>query len=154
VHGDNQSLPQSPKVLHSSYVNTDLNEIQNLLVSLFAGFLECLSSFIHIIFSLLQMRGNREEAVDEALESKNYALALLIASVCGADTYQIVAQRFADEVLSPGSPLHTVALMLSQNLELPTNEELADPESESFWCHDIYHQLGSTWKRQLASILR
>lgn len=100
------------------------------------------------------MRGNREEAVDEALESKNYALALLIAAVCGVDTYQIVAQRFADEVLSPGSPLHTVALMLSQNLKLPSNEELADPESESFWFKDMYDQLGSTWKCQLASILR
>eukprot|EP00804_Cyclotella_cryptica_P019129 CCRYP_020877-RB/>CCRYP_020877-RB protein AED:0.03 eAED:0.03 QI:259/1/1/1/0.8/0.66/6/654/2801 len=130
VHEDKESLPQSPKVLLSSYVNTDLEEIQNLL-----------------------MRGNREEAVDEALENKNYALALLIAAVCGVDTYQIVAQRFADEVLSPGSPLHTVALMLSQNLELPSSEELADPESESFWCKDIYDQLGSTWKCQLASIL-
>lgn len=101
------------------------------------------------------MRGNREEAVDEALANKNYALALLIAGMSGLDTtYQIVAQRFADEALSPGSPLHTVALMLSKNLSLPTNDELADPESESFWCDDIYKNIGSTWQCQLASILR
>ena len=99
------------------------------------------------------MRGNREEAVDEALENKNYALALLIAGVSGFDTYRIVAQRFADEVLSPGSPLHTVALMLSKNLTLPPSESLADPESVSFWGNDIYEEL-STWKHQLASILR
>ena len=100
------------------------------------------------------MRGNRDEAVDEALENKNYALALLIAGMSGFDTYQIVAQRFADEVLSPGSPLHTVALMLSKNLQLPSSEELANPDSESFWSNDIYHDLKSTWRCQLASILR
>lgn len=105
-------------------------------------------------FLFLQMRGNRDEAVDEALENKNYALALLIAGMSGFDTYQIVAQRFADEVLSPGSPLHTVALMLSKNLKLPSSEELANPDSESFWCDDIYNDLRSTWKHQLASILR
>ena len=36
--------------------------------------------------------------MDEAFQNKNYALALLIGGMSGFDTYQIVAQRFADEV--------------------------------------------------------
>lgn len=98
------------------------------------------------------MRGNYDEAVDEALQSKNYALALLIASKDGA-TYQLVAKRFADEVLSAGSPLHTMALMLTNNLEIPPIESLLDPSCDSFWCGESYDNLVSTWKYQLASIL-
>lgn len=98
------------------------------------------------------MRGNYDEAVDEALQSKNYALALLIASKDGA-TYQLVAKRFADEVLSAGSPLHTMALMLTNNLEIPPIESLLDPSCDSFWCDESYDNLVSTWKYQLASIL-
>ena len=100
------------------------------------------------------MRGNREEAVDEALQNKNYALAFLIAGMSGFNIYPIVAQRFADEVLSPGSPLHTVARMHSENVEVPSSEDLANATSESFWSDDIYNDLRSSWKHQLASILR
>lgn len=104
----------------------------------------------------LLLRGDRESAVSEALTQQNYALALLIASMCDRTTYQITARRFADEVLQSGSPLHTAALLFSKNLEVPRDEELLDPKSgQSFW-NDVecYGNLEETWRDQLASIYR
>ena len=104
----------------------------------------------------LLLRGDRESAVSEALTQQNYALALLIASMCDRTTYQITARRFADEVLQSGSPLHTATLLFSKNLEVPRDEELLDPKSgQSFW-NDVecYGNLEETWRDQLASIYR
>jgi len=104
----------------------------------------------------LILRGDRESAVSEALTQKNYALALLIASMCDRTTYQIASRRFADEVLECGSPLHTATLLFSNNLEVPRDEELLNPSNgHSFWNeHEYYGDLGKTWKEQLASIMR
>ena len=85
----------------------------------------------------LLLRGERESAVSEALTNKNYALALLIASMCDRTTYQIAARRYADEALPVGSPLHTATLLFSDNLGIPRDEELMDPKASgesSFWC--------------------
>lgn len=105
----------------------------------------------------LLLRGERESAVSEALTNKNYALALLIASMCDRTTYQIAARRYADEALPVGSPLHTATLLFSDNLDIPRDEELMDPKASgesSFWCGEEYGNLEESWKRQLASILR
>jgi hypothetical protein len=107
----------------------------------------------------LLLRGERESAVSEALTQKNYALALLIASMCDRTTYRITARRFADEALAVGSPLHTATLLFSDNLEIPDDEELLDPygkraRRKSFWYDDeIYGTLVETWREQLASIM-
>jgi len=104
----------------------------------------------------LILRGDRESAVSEALTQKNYALALLIASMCDRTTYQIASRRFADEVLECGSPLHTATLLFSNNLEVPRDEELLNPSiGHSFWNeHEYYGDLEKTWREQLASIMR
>lgn len=106
----------------------------------------------------LLLRGERESAVSEALTQKNYALALLIASMCDRTTYRITARRFADEALPIGSPLHTATLLFSDNLEIPDDEELLDPfrsaRRKSFWYEDeIYGTLVESWREQLASIM-
>lgn len=107
----------------------------------------------------LLLRGERESAVSEALSQKNYALALLIASMCDRTTYRITAQRFADEALQIGSPLHTATLLFSDNLEIPDDTELLDPygkqaRRKSFWYDDeIYGTLVESWREQLASIM-
>ncbi len=107
----------------------------------------------------LLLRGERESAVSEALTQKNYALALLIASMCDRTTYRITAQRFADETLHIGSPLHTATLLFSDNLEIPDDAELLDPygkqaRRKSFWYDDeIYGTLVESWREQLSSIM-
>lgn len=107
----------------------------------------------------LLIRGKRESAVDEAITQENYALALLIASMCDRNTYRMTARRFADNMLPVGSPLHTVALLFSDNLKIPDDEELLDPygkrvQKQSHWYDDeMYEDLGHSWKEQLVSIL-
>jgi hypothetical protein len=102
----------------------------------------------------LLLRGERELAAAKALEDKHYALALIIASMCDEGTYEMVAQRFADDALPPGSPLYTTALLFTNNLRLPPSRELKDPKHQSsFWCTDVYRDLETNWKQQLASIL-
>ncbi len=107
----------------------------------------------------LLLRGERESAVSEALTQKNYALALLIASMCDRTTYRITARRFADEALPVGSPLHTATLLFSDNFAIPDDEELLDPygksaRRKSFWYEgDIYGTLVESWREQLASIM-
>ncbi|KAL7553127.1 hypothetical protein ACHAWF_016380, partial [Thalassiosira exigua] len=105
------------------------------------------------ITSLL-LRGDREGAVSEALSQGNYALALLVASMCDRATYRIAARRFADEALPKGGPLHTMGLYFSNNLEVPPDEELLDPVSgESFWDGEEYRDLENDWREQLAAIM-
>ena len=123
-------------VLTTSPPSSDLVEVQDML-----------------------LRGERESAVSEALTQKNYALALVIASMCDPTTYRITARRFADETLPAGSPLHTATLLFSDNLEIPDDEELLDPygkrtRRKSFWYDDAtYGSLVENWREQLASIM-
>lgn len=108
----------------------------------------------------LIIRGQREDAVDEAVAQENYALALLIASMCDRDTFRMTAKCFADKVLPIGSPLYTVALLFSENMNIPDDEEMSDPYGKrapkrSLWYDDdVYEDLGQNWKEQLASMLR
>jgi len=131
------SVETSKKSSHSNApsvqsTNSDLNDVQDLL-----------------------LRGDRDRAVVEALREKNYALALIIATMCDEDTYQMVARKFADDVLSAGSPLYTTALLLTDNLPLPPGHVLRDNPRHglSFWCEDPYQDLDTNWTQQLATIL-
>ena len=130
---NDQTKKKKDNILSPPSPTSDLSEVQDLILS-----------------------GERESAVSEALTQKNYALALLIASMCDRTTYQITSRRFADEVLERGSPLHTATLLFSNNLEVPRDEELLNPSiGHSFWNeHEYYGDLEKTWKEQLASIMR
>lgn len=110
------------------------------------------SSSLEAVQSLL-LRGQREEAVSSALDCKNYALALLVASMCDPDCYRATARRFADEALMKGSPLHTTALLFSGQLQPPKNDMLdRSGSSASFW-RDSSQKLKQTWRFHLATIL-
>jgi Sec23-binding domain of Sec16 len=80
------------------------------------------------------------EAVDVALESRNFALALLVSSFCDADTYHNAVTQFAEKVLLPSSPLHTIAMLFSGQL------------GSSIWSADSKELLGS-WRCHLAAII-
>lgn len=103
----------------------------------------------------LLLRGERESAVSSAITDRNYALALVIASMCDRTTYQIAVNRFADECLQKGSPLHTAALLFSNNVDISDEDAdfLKRGEQSSFWCREEYGNLEETWKKQLASIM-
>ena len=94
----------------------------------------------------LLLRGKREEAVSCALRCGNFALALLLASVCDHATYQSTARRFIDQALHKGSPLHTVSSLFANQIQ-PTE---SDPNE--FWS-DSSEDLKNTWRYHLASIM-
>ncbi|CAB9511698.1 transport protein SEC16B [Seminavis robusta] len=86
------------------------------------------------------LRGKRVEAVEAALESGNFALALLVSSFCDSDTYHHAVTQFAEKVLQTSSPLHTIAMLFSGQL------------GSSIWSADSKDLLGN-WRCHLAAII-
>ncbi len=105
------------------------------------------SSSLEEIQSLL-LRGKREDAVRCALTGNQYALALLIASVCDQSIYHAVARAFVDKALPLGTPLHTVTSLFANQ----TQPIVTDDGKSSFWMSSTQN-LGKTWRYHLASIL-
>jgi hypothetical protein len=62
---------------------------------------------------ILLLAGKREEAVALAVNRQEWAMAMLIATNCGADTYKEVSKAFAASTFPPSSPLHLAALLFS-----------------------------------------
>ena len=86
----------------------------------------------------LLLRGQREEAVQEALSSNNFAMALLVASMCDRSTFQNATKEFADEILSNGSPLHTLAMLFSGQLQPPADSALDRTGTKpSIWDNEL-----------------
>lgn len=99
------------------------------------------------------IRGQREEAVARAVSSKNYALAFLVAAMCDRETYHAVAQKFVDDALQSGTPLHTCCSLFSGQMVPPDDMQL-DRTGEKPSCFgDDSLNLAQTWKYQLAGIL-
>ena len=94
----------------------------------------------------LLLRGKRNEAVDKAISSGDFSTALLVASMCDRDTYQRAVKRYAEQVFLQGSPLYTVALLFSGQLEAPLSS------SSSLWGGDT-DELKLKWKYHLAAII-
>ena len=89
----------------------------------------------------LVLRGKRVEAIELAMETQNFALALLIASHCGPETYQNTVQQYTEKAFRNGSPLHTLGILFSgQQLDasLPTLDS---------------NGLLSSWRHHLAAII-
>jgi hypothetical protein len=95
----------------------------------------------------LLLRGKRTEAVKEAISGRDFATALLVASMCGRETYQNAAKQYAEQVFFPGSPLYTVALLFAGELQAPMTGV-----ASSHWGGDS-SELIHTWKRHLAAII-
>jgi len=86
------------------------------------------------------LRGKRVEAVEVALESNNFGLALLLSTFCDPETYHHATKQFADKVLRCGSPLHTIVMLFSGQLD------------SSLWS-DSSSELLTTWRHHLAAIV-
>ncbi len=101
----------------------------------------------------LLLRGKREEAVQEALVSHNYAMALLVSTMCDRECYQRAVKEYADHALTVGSPLHTISLLFSAQLQPLAERALDGSETNSsIWGHNA-EELRKAWKYHLAAII-
>jgi hypothetical protein len=92
-------------------------------------------------------KGEREEAIDEAIASGEFAMALLVAAMCSREKYQHACRQYAEKVLKQGSPLHTIAMLYTGQLKAPESGS-----SSSFWGGDPI-ELRRTWRIHLAAII-
>ena len=92
--------------------------------------------------------GKRIEAVDEAISCHEFATALLVASMCDAETYKRAAKEYAERAFAASSPMHTVAFLFSGCLQVPP----ASTSKTDLWGVDPL-ELKLTWKQHLASII-
>lgn len=99
------------------------------------------------------IRGQRDEAVARAVSCKNYALAFLVAAMCDRETYHAVAQKFVDDALQSGTPLHTCCSLFSGQLVPPDDMQLDRTGEKPSRFSDDSLNLAQTWKFQLAGIL-
>mmetsp|Transcript_36586 Transcript_36586/g.41744 ORF Transcript_36586/g.41744 Transcript_36586/m.41744 type:complete len:1104 (-) Transcript_36586:145-3456(-) len=101
----------------------------------------------------LLLHGKREEGVNEAVAGNQFALALLVASMCDRKTFHIATKQFAEKVLKNGSVLHTMALLFSGQLEPPSDNELERPSMlPTVWSNST-EKLLDTWRQHLCAII-
>jgi hypothetical protein len=98
----------------------------------------------------LLMRGDREQAIETALEGKHHAFALLIAASASdnKNLFYQTAHRFVEDSVTSGTPLHTVSLVLSGLFSSMSKEDL-----RKYWGSIKVKTLVKTWKFHLAVIL-
>jgi hypothetical protein len=87
------------------------------------------------------IHGKRENAIDDAIASGDFATALLVASMCDPETYKSVAQKYAETKFRTDSPMYTTTSLFSGKIDDP-----------SFWGKNP-DELIENWKDNLAVIL-
>ena len=146
---DGASDPHSPEtallnvLLAGLSTNDEMNETRTPL--------EC-SGSLSAVESLL-LKGKREEAVEVAIQGKQFAMALLIGSMCDRATFQHVTRKYAEDMLSNGSSLHTLSMLFSGQLQPPSDSELDRAGgSGALWSH-AGDALLQSWKQNLAAVI-
>jgi len=94
------------------------------------------------------IRGKKEEAAKEAAFAGHFAVSLMLASMCGPKFYQQSIANFADKALRSGSPLHTISMLFSSQVQPPKKED----SNSSFWGSDP-DELRNSWRSHLAAII-
>ena len=94
----------------------------------------------------LLIRGDRENAIEEAISVGDFATALLVASMCDPDTYKNVAQKYAESKFRIDSPMYTTALLFSGKLEAPSSRKSGNWGVKP-------DELRGNWKNHLAAII-
>ena len=107
---------------------------------------------LHSIESLL-LHGKREEAVQEAIASQQFAMALLVASMCDRSTFQHATKKFAEQIASSGSPLYTLALLFSGQLDPPPDSALEMSGLVPTVWSESTEELRYTWKQHMCAII-
>lgn len=108
----------------------------------------------------LLLRGRRDQALDLALEREDFALALVIASVCPVERYQETVKRLALKRFSAQSPLHTFSLAVSNQASNASIFVKPAVKPAAFQHSDSHNQktsalveLLSHWRQNLAMVL-
>ena len=101
----------------------------------------------------LLLHGKREEAVEQAMSGNQFALALLVAGHCDRNIFKNVANRFAEKILLSGSPLYTLVLLFSGQLELPPENAFEKIGMvPTIWSNST-DTLLRTWKQHLCAMI-
>lgn len=80
-------------------------------------------------------------------------MALLVATMCDRECYQRAVKEYAEHALTVGSPLHTISLLFSAQLQPLAERALDGSETNSsIWGYDA-DELRRTWKYHLAAII-
>eukprot|EP00798_Chlamydomonas_sp_ICE-L_P026683 gene26683-4258_t len=94
----------------------------------------------------LVMQGKRAAALKLAVDSKLWAVALLIAPSCGERAFPETMAAFAQASISPGAPLRTFALMSASRPDLIYSDSFdAAPSATSATTKGFLSRLGSTF---------
>ena len=83
--------------------------------------------------------------MDCAIREGQHGLALLVAGMCGRDTYQKAAEHFCRNALAQGSPLHTVAVMFASPSQVGTTSNSLFGKTTT--------DLVASWPSHLAAII-
>jgi hypothetical protein len=93
----------------------------------------------------LLLEGKREDAVEEAIRSKNFIIVLLVGLMSSCSVFQMAAREYSQANFSHGHPLNILCMLFSGNLR---------PESaSSFWNLADPKILCNTWCNHLAAII-
>ena len=105
----------------SSSSSSSINRSHSEGSSGFKSMTCCEKGTLFVVIEQMLQTGRREEAALLASKNKEWALALLIASNCGTDTYKEVSRAFASSTFPSSSPLHLATLLFSSQVNMIRN---------------------------------
>jgi len=127
---------------YSSHKTTSKNDI--VIEDRIDDELEVTDSIVRV--QDLLIRGDRENAIEEAMAIGDFATALLVASMCDSETYKSVAQQYARSKFRTDSPMYTTTMLFSGKIESPSSR------NSSNWGVKA-EELRENWKSHLAAII-
>jgi hypothetical protein len=136
-------------MLSSAQVSQILNNTQNKMDQ------EEAKSLTDHLEALL-LHGQRDEALNLAIQKEHFAFALLIGSVCGKDQFQYAARCYADKCLQSSASLHFMSMIFSNqasNVIRHGGKRLIDNASSTIGNANQISSFVQDWKKNLACIL-
>jgi hypothetical protein len=97
-----------------------------------------------ILIENLLTLGQREEAIDIAIQKKLWPLAFLISSISGAQVYQRTVQQYVNSTIIGGTPLHILSLIYSNQVSL-LKSPIAQSASNSLSMHSAWRRILAGW---------
>ena len=100
----------------------------------------------------LLLKGKREDAVQIAVQHKDWALAMLIAGNCKVETYQEVIKSYAEETFPTSSPMHFLSMLYSNQANSAVR--CGGRKLNAFaGDRDDHSRGGLLWRKNLAALL-
>lgn len=96
--------------------------------------------------------GHREDAIEFAVQKKQWPLAMLVSSTCSAQIYQSVVQRYLESNIPQRTPLHMLSLIYS-NQTSALKSVISASGSENVDVNGNHSFSSSQWRRSLCAFL-